>query len=155
MGVGCHSFLHGIFPTQGSNLGLLHCRQILYHLSHQPCKNLENIVRVWIKGLQRRVEGVLMPDSRIKMNRAEKAWMTFHGWWRQKTKMNRPFLWWDMFEACRRDVCWHPILFNIFNNHLEQVAHWNEATHSDIVSQTHTPAHPSGWRFRTSHRGDS
>ena len=27
--------LQGIFPTQGSNLGLLHCRQILYHLSYQ------------------------------------------------------------------------------------------------------------------------
>ena len=25
----------GIFPTQGSNPGLLHCRQILYQLSHQ------------------------------------------------------------------------------------------------------------------------
>ena len=34
-GVGCYSLLQGIFPTQGSNLGLLHCRQILYHLSHQ------------------------------------------------------------------------------------------------------------------------
>ena len=34
-GVGCHSLLQGIFPAQGSNLGLLHCRQILYHLSHQ------------------------------------------------------------------------------------------------------------------------
>ena len=29
------SFLQGIFLTQGSNLGLLHCKQILYHLSHQ------------------------------------------------------------------------------------------------------------------------
>ena len=27
--------LLGIFPTQGSNLGLLHYRQSLYHLSHQ------------------------------------------------------------------------------------------------------------------------
>ena len=27
-GVGCHAFLQGIFPTQGSNPGLLHCRQI-------------------------------------------------------------------------------------------------------------------------------
>ena len=27
--------LQGIFPTQGSNLSLLHCREILYHLSHQ------------------------------------------------------------------------------------------------------------------------
>ena len=34
-GVGCHAFLQGIFPAQGSNLGLQHCRQILYHLGHQ------------------------------------------------------------------------------------------------------------------------
>ena len=33
--MGCHSLLHGIFPTQGSNPGLLHCRQILYHLSYE------------------------------------------------------------------------------------------------------------------------
>ena len=29
---GCQFLLQGIFPTQGSNLGLTHCRQILYHL---------------------------------------------------------------------------------------------------------------------------
>ena len=34
-GEGCHSPLQGIFPTQGSNLGLLHCRWILYCWSHQ------------------------------------------------------------------------------------------------------------------------
>ena len=34
-GVGCHPLLQGIFLTQGSNLGLLHCRQILYSLNHQ------------------------------------------------------------------------------------------------------------------------
>ena len=33
-GVVCHSLLLGIFLIQGSNLGLLHCRQILYHLSY-------------------------------------------------------------------------------------------------------------------------
>ena len=32
---GVHSLLQVIFPTQGSNLDLLHYRQILYHLSHQ------------------------------------------------------------------------------------------------------------------------
>ena len=32
---GLHSLLQGIFLTQGSNLDFLHCRQILYHLSHQ------------------------------------------------------------------------------------------------------------------------
>ena len=36
-GVGCCFLLQGIFPTQGSNSSLLHCRQILYHLSHQGC----------------------------------------------------------------------------------------------------------------------
>ena len=34
-GVGCHALLQGIFPTQGSNPGLQHCGQTLYHLSHQ------------------------------------------------------------------------------------------------------------------------
>ena len=34
-GVGSHSFLQGIFSTQGSNPGLLHCSQILHQLSHQ------------------------------------------------------------------------------------------------------------------------
>ena len=33
--VGSLSPLQGIFPTQGSNLGLLHCMWILYHLSHK------------------------------------------------------------------------------------------------------------------------
>ena len=32
-GVGSLSLLQGIFPTQGSNPGLPHCRQILYRLS--------------------------------------------------------------------------------------------------------------------------
>ena len=33
--VGCHSLLQGVFPIQGSNPDLLHCRQILDLLSHQ------------------------------------------------------------------------------------------------------------------------
>jgi len=34
-GVGCHPLLQGIFSTQELNPGFPHCRQILYHLSHQ------------------------------------------------------------------------------------------------------------------------
>ena len=34
-GVGSHALLPGISPTQGLNPGLLHCRQILHHLSNQ------------------------------------------------------------------------------------------------------------------------
>ena len=39
-GVGCHALLQGIFPTQGSNLGLPHYRQILYCLSYQGSPDL-------------------------------------------------------------------------------------------------------------------
>ena len=34
-GVHCHSLLQGIFLTQRLNLGLPHCRRVLYHLRHQ------------------------------------------------------------------------------------------------------------------------
>ena len=34
-----NSLLQRIFPTQRSNLGLLHCRQILYRLGHQGSPN--------------------------------------------------------------------------------------------------------------------
>ena len=49
-GVGSLSLLQRIFPTQGSNLGLQHCRQILYELSH--------------KGSPRILEWVAYPFSR-------------------------------------------------------------------------------------------
>ena len=49
-GVGCHAFLQGIFPAQGSNPGLHHCRRILHHLSQ--------------KGSPRILEWVASPFSR-------------------------------------------------------------------------------------------
>ena len=65
-GVGCQALLQGIFPTQGSNPGLLHCRQILYHLSHQrspkESSNYRTIVllshssKVMLKILQARLQ---------------------------------------------------------------------------------------------------
>ena len=36
--VGCHFLLQETFPTQGLNPSLLHCRQTLYHLSHQESR---------------------------------------------------------------------------------------------------------------------
>ena len=35
IGVDCHALLHGIFPTQGLNPCIQHCRWIIYQLSHQ------------------------------------------------------------------------------------------------------------------------
>ena len=47
--MGCHAALQGIFPTQGLNPGLPHCRWTLYQLSHQvsplticPLTNLQH-----------------------------------------------------------------------------------------------------------------
>ena len=48
-GMGSLSLLQGIFPSQGSNPGLLHCRRILYQLSH--------------KGSPRKLEWVVYPFS--------------------------------------------------------------------------------------------
>ena len=41
-GVDCHALLQEIFPTQGSNPSLLHCKRILYCLSHQGSMNSFN-----------------------------------------------------------------------------------------------------------------
>ena len=49
-GVGCCSLPQGIFPTQGSNLGLLHCKQFLYQLSLQEhTVGLNYFRNVWEK----------------------------------------------------------------------------------------------------------
>ena len=66
-GVGSHSFLQGIFPTQGSNPALLHCRQILYHQSHQGSP--------WI------LEWVAYPFSRGIFLTKESNWGLLH--WRR------------------------------------------------------------------------
>ena len=43
--MGCHFLLQGIFPTQGSNPGLLYCRQILYQLSYKGSPRRKKKVR--------------------------------------------------------------------------------------------------------------
>jgi len=79
--VGCHFLLQGIFPTQGSNMGLLHCRQTLYCLSHKGnsvvaikrsktynwwielLKSLEQWFSVlWRRGMK---DGNLLPKERL------------------------------------------------------------------------------------------
>ena len=42
--MGCHFLLQRIFPTQGSNLGLPHCRQMLYHLSHKGMRSMKGFI---------------------------------------------------------------------------------------------------------------
>ena len=67
-GLGCHAPLQRIFPTQGSNPGLLHCRWILYHLSHQGSPRiLEWVAYPFSRGSSqlRNQTGVSCPASRF------------------------------------------------------------------------------------------
>ena len=45
-GVGCHALLQGIFLTQELNPGLLHCRWILYCLSHQESIHIHTYMHI-------------------------------------------------------------------------------------------------------------
>ena len=53
-----HALLQGIFPTQGLNSGLPHCRWILYHLNHQGSPR----IREWVASLLSR--GSSQPKNR-------------------------------------------------------------------------------------------
>ena len=51
-GAGCHALLQRIFPIQGLNPGLPHCRWILYHLSHQGSPGmLERVAYAFSRGI--------------------------------------------------------------------------------------------------------
>ena len=51
IGVGSHSLPQGTFPIQGYNLGLLHCRWILYYMSHQGSPYYTIYYTIYIYGL--------------------------------------------------------------------------------------------------------
>ena len=46
-GVGCHSLLQGIFPTQGLHLSCLHCKQTFYRLSYQGSSFVYHFPNLW------------------------------------------------------------------------------------------------------------
>ena len=52
-GVGSLSLLQGIFPTQGSNPDLLHCRQILYQLSYKGSLRILEWIAYLFQGICR------------------------------------------------------------------------------------------------------
>ena len=67
-GVGCYFLLQGIFLTQGLNPGLLHCRHILYYLSHQGSplgeKKKKSETLPWIKKVNS-ILNLCIPSSNI------------------------------------------------------------------------------------------
>ena len=74
--MGCHSLLQGIFPTQGWNLGLPHCRQILYQLSYREALvTLRKLTEIFPKATwnlrgqlmlgQEQVPNLMLPLARL------------------------------------------------------------------------------------------
>ena len=67
-GVGCHFLLQEIFPTQGLNPGLPHCRQMLYHLRHQGSSDFgtdENSLSLFPLFSLSTCHEVIAPDAMI------------------------------------------------------------------------------------------
>src|SRR5574341_1514981 len=82
-GVGCHFLLQGIFPTQGSNPVLPHCRQTLYHLSHQGISrvtrySLNVLLFLFGSSLLFHVQfELLLPDLHLGFSRGRSGGMVF------------------------------------------------------------------------------
>ena len=78
-GVGCHFLLQGTFPTQGSNLGLPHCRQML--LPSQPQReHAINQGKIWTKKwwLEGNREGQKCPLTLNKFMSWRSNWGEMH-----------------------------------------------------------------------------
>ena len=78
-GVGSLSLLQGIFPTQGSNPGLLHCRRILYQLSHKgspsPSVAAANLLLSCVNILGKKIEsrwGLGPEEWELKVERGQR-----------------------------------------------------------------------------------
>ena len=87
---GCHFLLQGIFLTQGSKPGLLHCRQVLYHLSYRevPLFKRHHQIRLfrhwtWLLVLR------LWPFNKILSDQKSCLWYTT---WQQKTANKYDFI---------------------------------------------------------------
>ena len=81
--VGCHAFLQGIFPIQGQNPGLQHCRRILYCPSHQGSPRiLEAYIAKMFKEMMTIKVKVVIIFWGIKTVKLKACWRVFGGsWW--------------------------------------------------------------------------
>ena len=95
-GVGCHFLLQGIFPTQVSNLGLLHYGQILYLWATKEALNKKQItVIIWLDGRVWRWEEyhsvyIFVPHGILTV---------------QKTKLQIIFNWENILKLLKNRAC--------------------------------------------------
>ena len=95
MGVGCHSLLQGVFLTPRSSQGLLHWRQILYHLS---CRGSPSLCL-----------------SDIRLNTQKQPWSQVSGCWSTHFQTSNTWKYFCFFvificflidEKVRREQAW-------------------------------------------------
>ena len=94
----------GIFPTQGSNLGLLHCRRTLYRLSHQGTKGVRDELENALCFLRETYHCILGEECSI-LQRTCTEWplcclggSPLHSWWSRKSCR------WISPKGCKPDV---------------------------------------------------
>ena len=160
-GVGSHSLLHGIFPTQGSHLGLLHCGQSLYCLSYQrsPNKNilkwmwwcsynslnrLKNHLVVYLKQVNFMVCKLYLNKALLKKEKRLNIWDRYAGlpisqvWKPQKGEAHRHSArkwrsWVWNLQGCALDH-WALLLPKVC---LGSALHLSGASNSQVWCQTH------------------
>ena len=115
---GSHSLFQGIFPIQGWNLGLLHCREILYHLKHQGRLFPYKLLTIY-KGEKIPLQQRTWPPSVIQFNITGK---------REKLAWSYPLVWcdgkyttWPLEISCQSVVC--------ESNHEETIIHIQKVGH--------------------------
>ena len=72
--MGSHSLLQGIFLTQGSNPCLLHCRQILYCLSHQGWKITPTLCLVFPNFMKIKMLSIKIIFEDMRAHSAIESW---------------------------------------------------------------------------------
>ena len=114
------SLLQGLFPTQGSNWGLLHCRQILYQLSHKgsprilewvvyPFSSKSSQPRNWT-GISRiasrfftnwATREALFKSRQLQEVRVQEARVLFNSknWLEKKKRIGWGLKWWHSYKG--------------------------------------------------------
>ena len=116
--MGDHFLLQGIFPTQGSKLGLPHCRWILYQLGHQGCPfDCVDHNKRW-KILQEMGISVHLPCLLRKLYAGQEATVRIrHG----------TTDWFQIGKEVHQGCVLSPCLFNLYAEHTIQNAGLDEA----------------------------
>ena len=97
-GVGCHSLLQEIFPTQGSNPGLPHCSRILDQIrSHQESPR----ILVWVALLQG-----IFPIQESNRGLLHCRWILYQLSYQGSPQLDLLIRFWSVQQVCFWGISW-------------------------------------------------